>query len=121
MEEYPGIRAGMRREVEFEVEERLTTARTGTPILSTPMMIGLMEKVCAEAVEPTLLPAQTTVGFEVCIKHKAAAPLGSRVRVSCSLTEVEGRKLLFEVAVTQGEKVIGEGRHRRTIVPLQPR
>jgi predicted thioesterase len=32
--------------------------------------------------------------------------------------EAEGRKLLFEVRVTDGEKIIGEGLHRRTIVSV---
>jgi predicted thioesterase len=31
--------------------------------------------------------------------------------------EADGRKLLFEVRVTAGDKVIGEGQHRRTIIP----
>ena len=65
-----------------------------------------------------LLPAGfVTVGYEVHVKHKAAAAVGSQVRVWCKVLEADGRKLLFEVHVTEGEKVIGEGRHRRTIIP----
>ena len=43
--------------------------------------------------------------------------MGSKILVSSEVLEVDGRKLLFEVRVQEGEKVIGEGLHRRTIIP----
>ena len=52
------------------------------------------------------------------IKHKAPAFLGDAVRVAARVLEADGRKLRFEVRVTLGEKVIGEGMHRRTVIPL---
>ena len=67
-------------------------------------------------IEGLLPPGFITVGYEVHIRHKAAAAMGSQVKSWCKLLEVDGRKLLFEVRVTQGEKVIGEGQHRRTII-----
>lgn len=100
------------------VSEQHTVSHTGTPILSTPWMIGLMESTSSQLVHPLLPSGFTTVGFEVHVRHKAPAHLGAEIKVFARLLEVKSRHLLFEVRVTEGERVIGEGTHRRTIIPL---
>jgi predicted thioesterase len=47
------------------------------PVLSTPRMISVMEYASVNAIKEDLEPGTATVGFEVCIKHVAAAPAGS--------------------------------------------
>lgn len=115
-EKAAALRAGGTGVSERVVEEPHTTSHTGIPILSTPMMISMMESVCYQMVQPLLAPGCVTVGYEVHVRHKAPAPLGAVVRVCSRLLEVDGRRLLFEVRVLQGEKIIGEGLHRRTII-----
>jgi len=116
MQEYGKLTPGMTAERELPVEERLTVSHTGTPVLSTPMMISLMEKVAMTLAQEHLSTGFTTVGYEVSVKHKAPARIGALIRVWCRLVEVDGRKLLFDVRVTEGEKTVGEGMHRRTII-----
>jgi fluoroacetyl-CoA thioesterase len=117
MEISENIKAGLSLDSISIIDEKMTTDFTKVPVLSTPMMIQLMEFVCKDLVQELLPPGFTTVGYEVHIKHKAPAFLGAEVKTWCNLLEINGRKLLFEVRVTEGEKVIGEGQHRRTIVP----
>ena len=112
------IQPGMANQRLETVEEKHTVSPTGTPVLSTPMMISWMEVTSLEMVQPLLPPGFTSVGYEVQVKHKAPAGLGSEVTVSSRLLEVEERKLLFEVRAQEGERLIGEGLHRRTIVPM---
>jgi predicted thioesterase len=112
------IRAGLSEQREIVVEERHVVTHTRTPVLSTPQMISMMERVAMDLAQLHLPAGFTTVGYEVHIRHKAPAILGSTVTVSTRLLEVEGRRLLFEVRVTQGEKLIGEGIHRRTIIQI---
>jgi predicted thioesterase len=95
----------------------LSVTHTKTPMLSTPMMISLMEGVCKDLIQELLPPGFITVGYEVHVKHRAAAPVGARITAGCKLLDVDGRRLLFEVRVTEGERVIGDGEHRRTIIP----
>ena len=46
---------------------------------------------------------KATVGFEVCVKHVAAAAEGASCTVRATLREVvDGRKLRFDVEVTRG-------------------
>jgi fluoroacetyl-CoA thioesterase len=120
MEQLDDIRPGMTREHELTVEEEHAVSPAGRQVLSTPMMIRYMELNSAKLIHP-LLPAHlASVGYEVHIRHKAPAPLGAKLTVWSKLVEIDGRKLLFDVRVTEGEKLIGEGTHRRTIVPIHP-
>jgi len=111
------VRPGLTAERLVAVDERFAVTHTKVPVLSTPMMISLMEGVCKELIQDLIPPDFITVGYEVHVKHKAAVSVGSQVKVWCNLLEVEGRRLLFEVRVTEGDTVVGEGQHRRTIIP----
>jgi fluoroacetyl-CoA thioesterase len=113
------IKPGLTAERETVVNEKLSITFTKAPVLSTPMMISLMEAVCKDLVQGLLPLGYITVGYEVHVKHKAAAPVGTKVKVGCEILEVDGRKILFSVRVTAGGAIIGEGQHRRTIIPYE--
>ena len=62
---------------------------------------------------------KATVGFEVCVKHVAAAAEGAPCRVRASLREiVDDRKLRFDVEVTEGDRTIGVGTHERRVIDV---
>ena len=108
---------------EFVVEGQLITDVDGTivaPVLSTPGMIGMMERTAAALVYPHLGEGQATVGFEVCVKHVAAAGQGSQCTANARLEEiVDGRKLRFTVEVTAEDgRTIGVGTHERRIISV---
>jgi predicted thioesterase len=114
---FEGIRPGLRSELESTVTERMVTRHVGgRGVLTTPHMIGLMEDAAAAVTAPLLPEGHTTVGYEVCIKHRAATTPGARVRVTAELLEVDGRRLLFRVEARNDRAIIGDGTHRRTIV-----
>lgn len=87
-------------------------AGTTAQVLGTPTMIGLMEGTCHRSISPLLAENQRSVGHEVHVKHLAPAPVGSIVRITSELVEVEGNKLAFH----EGDRKIGEGTIRRAIV-----
>ncbi len=117
MNKFDGISPGITDQRVLTVEEEHTVSPAGTAVLSTPMMIAWMELTSADLVRPFLPAGFATVGYEVQVKHKAPALPGSELTVSSRVLEADGRKLLFEVQVKEGEKIIGKGLHRRTIVP----
>jgi len=80
-------------------------------------MIGLMEATSHRSVDRLLPEGQTTVGYEVHVRHLAMAAPGSTVTVTSRLTDVKGNKLYFEVECRQGERLLGSGIHKRAIVP----
>jgi predicted thioesterase len=114
--------AGEERSEEFLVQGQLLTDVGGTigaTVLSTPAMIGMMEHCSSILAFESLPEGQATVGFEVCVKHVAAAPEGATCRVSSTLREVaDGRKLRFDVEVTEGERTVGVGTHERRVIAV---
>jgi fluoroacetyl-CoA thioesterase len=118
----PTLEPGIERIDEFPVEGRLVTDVGGTigvAVLSTPGMVALMERVSSVLAYANLPEGVATVGFEVCIKHVAAAADGTTVRVRSRLREVvDGRKLRFDVEVTEGERTIGVGTHERRVIEV---
>jgi fluoroacetyl-CoA thioesterase len=113
---------GLQRTDEFVVEDRLVTDVGGTigvRVLSTPGMIAMMERNSSILSFENLPDGKATVGFEVCIKHVAAALEGSTCVVRSTLREVaDERKLRFDVEVTEGERTIGVGTHERRVIDV---
>lgn len=112
---------GIENSQEFVVDGQLLTDVGGTlgfEVLSTPAMIGMMEYTASTLVYPRLGDGKATVGFEVCVKHVAGAPKGTRCTALARLEEiVDGRKLRFAVEVTAEDgRTIGVGRHERRVV-----
>jgi fluoroacetyl-CoA thioesterase len=116
------LEPGAERTDEFVVEGRLLTDVGGTigaSVLSTPGMIGMMERTASVLAFENLPDGKATVGFEVCIKHVAPAAEGQTCAVRATLREVEAeRKLRFDVEVTEGERTIGVGTHERRVIEI---
>ena len=83
---------------------------------STPSMISLMERAAIAAVDPYLEEGQTSVGFEVNVRHLAPSDIGATVIAHAELTEVSRNRLTFQVEAYDGERKIGEGTHRRAVI-----
>jgi len=116
------LEAGIERTDEFVVEGMLLTDVGGTigaSVLSTPGMIGMIERNAAILAFEHLEEGQATVGFEVCVKHVAAAAEGQTCTAHAKLREVEdGRKLRFDVEVKEGDRTIGVGTHERRVIQI---
>lgn len=111
---------GIERSEEFEVHGGLLTdvgGTIGSEVLSTPGMIAMMERNAVKLASENLPAGKATVGFEVCVKHVAAAARGARCTVHARLAEiVDGRKLRFNVEVREGDRTVGLGTHERRLV-----
>jgi fluoroacetyl-CoA thioesterase len=116
------LEPGQERVDEFTVEGRLVTDVGGTigaSVLSTPGMVAVMERNTAVLSYQHLPEGKATVGFEICVKHVAAAAEGAACSVRSTLREVvDGRKLRFEVEVSEGERTIGVGTHERRVIDV---
>ncbi|MGB0095106.1 MAG: hypothetical protein WBP81_21540 [Solirubrobacteraceae bacterium] len=119
------IEPGIESSHDFEVDGQLLTDVGGTlefSVLSTPGMIAMMERTAAMLVRPELPEGKATVGFELCIKHVASAPAGSRCTARARLDEVlDARKLRFTVEVLDEHgRTIGVGTHERRVIDARP-
>ena len=118
VDSFPEVKAGLEGRSERVIDEQLLTRHVGgRGIFATPAMIGLMEMTAHRSLEPLIPDGYTTVGYEVHVRHLAPSAPGATVVVTTKVTAVDGRKVAFEVACHEGEKVVGSGIHKRAIVP----
>ena len=116
------LEPGISRTDEFTVEGMLLTDVGGTigvSVLSTPGMIGMIERTAAILSLEHMPEGKATVGFEVCVKHVAGAGEGAACTVTATLREVvDDRKLHFDVEVKEGDRIIGVGTHQRRAIDV---
>ncbi len=85
-------------------------------VFATPSMVALMENAAMKCVLAELPEGSTTVGAEMNVTHIKPSGMGAEVVATAVLTEIDGRKLTFNVGARDGEGMIGEGVHIRYIV-----
>ncbi|MGI6163060.1 MAG: thioesterase family protein [Bacillota bacterium] len=110
---------GARGTKSVEVTESTLASFTGSgavDVFSTPNLVLLMEEACVEAIRDYLEEGETTVGTLVDINHLPATPPGLQVTATGILTQVEGRKLVFQVEAYDDVEKVGEGIHERFLV-----
>ena len=103
---------------EFVTNDK-TAAEMGSgtlPVYATPAMIALMEKTAMLSVAAELSEDEATVGTKLEISHLAACGLGARINCESTLTEIDRKRLVFEVCAYEGETLIGKGLHERFII-----
>jgi len=85
-------------------------------VFATPAMVALMENAAMMAVAEFLPEGSTTVGAMMNTSHVKPSPIDESIKATAVLTEVEGRKLTFEIKAEDSKGVIGEATHIRYIV-----
>jgi fluoroacetyl-CoA thioesterase len=120
------LRPGLMYEFRFKVPENKTVPylypestefQKMPEVFATGFMVGLLEWACIKAVNPYLnWPNEQTVGTHVNVSHIAATPPGFEVIARVKLTEVDGRRLLFELEAHDGIDLISKGKHERYII-----
>jgi len=126
MEQQSGVpfAPGLSARVELTVTDSDTAQAVGSgdvPVLATPRVLALVEAATVAATATRMPAGMTTVGVRVELDHKLPTAIGHRVYAVAKLAKVDGRKLLFEVTVTDaptGETagVVAEGRVERMLV-----
>lgn len=116
------LKVGMKQK-EYETVMPDRTAQvwgSGTlPVYATPAMVRLMEKACAQCVQPCMAEGQTTVGTKLDVSHLSASPLGMTIYVESELIEIDRKRLVFSVKAYDEVGKIGEGTHERFIIDEQ--
>ena len=113
------LEAGIKGTRTVTVNEENTAKAMGSgtlDVFATPALIALMEETCWRSVANELEEGCGTVGTLLEIKHTAPTPVGMKVTCESTLTEVDGRRLVFEVIARDAKGVVGEGKHERFVV-----
>src|SRR3954468_16834440 len=89
------------------------------PVLGTPRVLALAEAATVAATASRVPAGKTTVGTRISLEHTAPTPVGRTVTATAHLAKADGRLLIFEVTVRDGDTVVAEGRVERAIVDRQ--
>jgi len=126
----PGLHAGLAHELRYRVPAAKTVPalypeseefRGMPPVFATGFLVGLLEWACMRAVNPFLDgPHQLTLGTRIAVTHCGATPPGLEVLARARLTQVDGRRLTFDVEAHDGIEIISRGTHERYIVERVP-
>ena len=125
----PDLAPGLTARVELVVGDSDTAQALGSgdvPVLATPRVLALAEAATVAATARQMPSGTTTVGVRVELAHQAPTPIGRAVAAQATLAEVDGRRLLFDVHVTEvadvpyeERRVVAEGRIERMLVDRQ--
>ncbi|MFJ6199380.1 thioesterase family protein [Micromonospora sp. NPDC092111] len=113
---------GLTARIELTVTDADTALAVGSgdvPVLGTPRVLALAEAATVAATAARMPAGRTTVGVRVELEHLAATPVGRTVVARARLAEAGGRRLLFEVTVTDGDATVAVGRVERALVDRQ--
>lgn len=113
---------GLTARVELTVTDADTAQAVGSgdvPVLGTPRLLALAEAATVAATVRRLPVGMTTVGARLELDHRLPTPVGRTVVARARLAKVDGRRLLFEVLVTDGTTTVAEGRVERALVDRQ--
>lgn len=118
----PEFAPGLTARVELIVGDADTAQYLGSgdvPVLGTPRVLALAEAATVAATARELPPGTTTVGTRVSLEHLAATAVGRLVTAQATLSKIDGRALLFEVVVREGDRIVAQGRVERVLVDRQ--
>jgi predicted thioesterase len=113
---------GTAGELQFTVEQKhvIDFATDGMPaVLSTPNLIGLLERTARQTLQPFLEADERSVGIEIELRHLAATPLGQQVTCTARVISVDRTQVEFQIEARDEHEPIARGLHRRAVVRIE--
>ncbi len=96
------------------------TLRSGSiPVLAMPALICAMEEAACAVLEGRLEEGIASVGTHVSADHLSPTVTGGQVKVTATLTAVEGRMLTFSIEASDAAGTVGMGTHTRVLVNIK--
>jgi fluoroacetyl-CoA thioesterase len=112
-------RVGTTGEFQFVVEPQyvIDFATDGmAAVLSTPKLIGLIERTARETLTPFLESDERSVGTEIDLRHLAPTPQGEKVTITVRVVHAEDRAVTFQVEARDRHELIARGLHKRAVI-----
>ncbi len=106
-------------ELAFKTEARhaVEFAGNGMPaVLSTPNLIGFIERTARDTMSGFLDANERSVGIEIEIRHLAPTLVGGAVHCTARIIQVDERKVSFQVEARDAHEVIARGLHQRAVI-----
>jgi len=112
------IEVGRTYQSQTRVEEWMTAEKAdnkGVTVLSTPMLLQLVEEAAMQFVAPVLDPDEITLGTHVDLAHLSPTPVGLIVRTEVEVLKVDGSRVEYAFTAFDEREKIAEGTHERYV------
>lgn len=88
----------------------------GVDVLSTSMMVQLVENAAIACLEPILAESSLSLGTHIDLEHHKMVPVGFILRTQVEIVMIDGPRVSFAVAVFDEQEAVAEGTHERYII-----
>ena len=112
------IEVGRTYQSQTRVEEWMTAEKAGNrgvDVLSTPMLLQLVEEAAMQCIAPMLSEEEISLGTHVDLAHLAATPVGLIVRIEVEVLKFDGRRIEYAFTAFDEREKIAEGTHERYV------
>lgn len=113
------ISVGATYEIEDVVTNDMRACIVGSGdvnVLATPIMIALMENCASKCLKQFLEEGETSVGGMINSTHISPTPVGMKVFVKATITQVDRKKVCFDIIAKDEVEEIGKASHTRFVV-----
>lgn len=113
------LEKGIKLSIDKHVDASMSAKSMGSgdlEVLATPALVAALENAAMLCVASGLSQRDTTVGGHIDLKHLRPTAVGQDFTVEAELTEVSGKKLVFNLTASDAKGEIGNGTHVRFIV-----
>ena len=115
-------KVGTSGELAFKVEPKhaIDFTEGGMPaVLSTPNLVGFLERTARETLAGCLDESERSVGIEIEMRHLAPTPVGCTVHCSARIISTEGRVATFQIEARDQHELIARGLHVRRVIRVE--
>src|SRR5450830_1636230 len=107
------LRPGVSRVSRIQIDRDRTIGFMGEEgrVYGTPFLVRDIEQTCRELLLEHGDAGEDSVGTEIAIKHLAPTLLGMSVEITVTVSEVQGRKVSFDVSAKDEIEPICSGTH----------
>ncbi len=88
-------------------------------VLSTPMMIALMEKSCHLSIKDSIYDGFSSVGIFIKVNHLYPSRLGATIISKSKIIDINKKIITFEVNTFDNLNTIGNAIHKRAIIKIE--
>jgi fluoroacetyl-CoA thioesterase len=113
------VDVGRSYSLQSRVEEWMTAEKAGNKgvdVLSTSVLVGLVESAALHCIGPLLGDGQIALGTHIDLEHHKPVPVGFIVRIEVEVVTVDGPRIGFAVRVFDEQEAVAEGTHERYVI-----
>ncbi len=113
------LATGRSHSLQSRVEEWMTadrTGNTGVEVLSTAILVQLIEQAAIDCLAPFLEKGRVSLGTHVDLEHRKPVPVGFIVRIEVEIVTIDGPRVTFAVQVFDEQEAVAEGSHERYLM-----